>query len=105
MYASIHTPDFPSSHATLLDCASAFSPRVEDTSENTVVFDIDGLERLFGSTAAIAEQLNQQLQSLGFTANIAIAANPDAAMCASRGFAGITIMETSTEAKRLKGLR
>jgi protein ImuB len=104
MYASIHTPDFPSSHAALLDCASAFSPRVEDTSENTVVLDIDGLERLFGSAAAIAEQLNRQLKNLGLTANIAIAVNPDAAVCASRGFPGITILETSSEAKRLKPL-
>ncbi len=104
MYASIHTPDFPSSHAAVLDCASAFSPRLEDTADNTVVLDLDGLERLFGSTTVIAEQLKRQLLNLGFTANIAIAANPDAAVCASRGFTGITIIETSTEARRLKDL-
>ena len=109
MYAAIHTPEFPavssSGHAALLDCASAFSPRVEDTSANTVLLDIEGLDRLFGSTAELAQQLKRQLSELGLMANVAIASNPDAAECASRGFAGITVIDAGTEAKRLKDLR
>src|SRR4029434_8857592 len=108
MYAAIHIPDGPansSGHASLLDCASAFSPRVEDTATNTILLDIEGLDRLFGSAAELAQQLNLQLSKLGFTANIAMASTPDAAECAARGFTGITIMEPGSEAKRLKVLR
>src|ERR1041385_5439651 len=46
-----------SAHAALLDCANAFSPRVEDTAVDTVVIDLEGLERLFGSHHEIAAQI------------------------------------------------
>ena len=104
MYAAIHTPESSSAQAALLDCASAFSPRVEDTAAGTVVLNIEGLHRLFGSAAELAKQLNRQLSELGLTANIAMASNPDAAVCAARGFAGITVMEPGAEAKQLKNL-
>src|SRR5262249_32354243 len=42
----------------LLDCASAFSPRIEDTAAGTVILDVEGLERLFGSAAELSQNLS-----------------------------------------------
>jgi protein ImuB len=107
MFACIHVRDpraALSAHASLLDCASAFSPRVEDTAAGTVVLDIEGLEHLFGSTEELGQHLQGYVAALGIAVNIGIASNPDAAMCAARGWPGITIIERGTEAARLKTL-
>jgi protein ImuB len=107
MFACMHIPDSrlaASSQAALLDFASAFSPRVEDTSPGIVVLDIEGLDRLFGSTAELGERLLDYASSLGTSIHIGIASNPDAAVFAARGWAGITILKTGTESTRLKDL-
>lgn len=100
----------------LLDCARAFSPRVEDTtrhsadsedkekSSDTVILDITGLERLFGAPAKIARRIASHVLTMGLEANVAIAGNPDSAMHAARGFPGITIIVHGTEARRLGSL-
>jgi len=107
MFACIHVPDpraAASTHASLLDCASAFSPRVEDTTPGTVILDIEGLQHLFGSTAELAQHLKDYVSALGSPVHLGIASNPDAAMCAARGWSGTTILERGTEAARLKNL-
>jgi len=91
-------------HAALLDCAQAFSPRVEDTAADTVVLDIAGLERLFGPPAKLAQDLARRAAELGLEANVAVAANPDAAVHAARGFAGVTIIPAGKQAERLGSL-
>ncbi|MBI2149221.1 MAG: hypothetical protein HYU27_01270 [Acidobacteria bacterium] len=91
-------------HAALLDCAGAFSPRVEDTAPGTVVFDLEGLERLFGSYSEIAAKVAEQASGHGLEANVAVASNADAAICAARGFAGVTVLNRATESKRLGDL-
>jgi protein ImuB len=100
----------------LLDCAHAFSPRVEDTNQqipssdgkprpgNTIILDIDGLDRLFGSPAMIARELSARVSKMGLTANIGIACNPDAAMHIARGFSGVTVIPPGKEAERLESL-
>jgi len=100
----------------LLDCAHAFSPRVEDTNQqipssdgkprpgNTIILDIDGLDRLFGSPAMIARELSARISKMGLTANIGIACNPDAAMHIARGFSGVTVIPPGKEAERLESL-
>jgi len=70
----------------------------------TVVLDLEGLERLFGSYSEIAEKVAEQVRAGGLQANIAVASNPDAAVCAARGFSGITVMARGTEARRLRDL-
>src|SRR4030095_3987918 len=104
MFACIYVPNFSGETELLLSCAQAFSPRVENTAPGTVVFDLEGLERLFGSYSEIAEQVAEQVRVRGIQANIAVASNVDAAICAARGFAGITILNYGDEAKRLSGL-
>jgi len=91
-------------HAALLDCAQAFSPRVEDTAADTIVLDIAGLERLFGPPAKLAQDLARRVSELGLEANVAVAANPDAAILAARGFAGITVIPPGKQAELLGSL-
>src|SRR5688572_3884312 len=105
MFACIYVPDScGEGQAALLDCANNFSPRVENTAPGTLVFDLEGLERLFGSYSRIAEQISEQVRTRGIQANIAVASNPDAAICAARGFAGISVLNRGTEAKRFASL-
>ena len=91
-------------HTALLDCAQAFSPRVEDTAADTVVLDIAGLERLFGPPAKLAQSLVQRAAELGLAVNVGVSANPDAAIHAARGFAGITVIPPGKQAERLSEL-
>lgn len=103
-------------HDALLDCAHAFSPRVEDTNRrsqnsaiqekpaDTVILDVAGLDRLFGPAAKIARSLDSRVSRMGLAANIAIAGNPDAAMHAAQGFSGVTVIVPGTEAERLAAL-
>ncbi|HWY70233.1 MAG TPA: DNA polymerase Y family protein [Terriglobales bacterium] len=103
-------------YSALLDCTYAFSPRVEDSSRrtanpddktkssDTVILDITGLERLFGSPSIIARRIRSHVSTMGLAASVAIAGNPDSAMYAARGFSGMTIIVPGTEAKRLGSL-
>jgi protein ImuB len=103
MFACIYIPNASAeTDQALSACASAFSPRVEMVSTGTVVFDVEGLERLFGSYSQIAEKIREDLGKNGD--RIALAANADAAICAARGFPGITILNRGTEAARLSDL-
>jgi protein ImuB len=76
-----------SSHAALLDVAHAFTPRVEDTRPGRLLLDLAGLERLYGPEAAMARELASRVSAVGLECNIGVAANPDAAMHATCGFA------------------
>ncbi len=93
-----------SAHAALLDCACAFSPRVEDTAAEAVVLDLEGLERIFGPPAKIACDLLCRCSEMGLQANVAVASNPDTALLAARGFAGVTIIPAGKEGERLGDL-
>jgi protein ImuB len=93
-----------SAHAALLDCARAFSPRIEDTAIDTVLLDLEGLERLLGPASQIARQALDRAEELGLKIHIATAANPDTAILAARGFSGITLIPTGEEAERLAKL-
>ena len=80
--------------AALLECAGAFSPRVEDQSSDsyfTCVIDIAGTETLFGSPDALGESLEKKTKALGIQASIAISSNFHAARCLARGHSGIGI--------------
>jgi protein ImuB len=125
-------------HRALLDCAYAFSPRVEDTKfrhvlrqgsslianrivtspdsfaatllvrgdghgtiGDTVILDIEGMDRLFGSPQEIGQRLQQLASQLGLEVNVGIAANPEAATLAARGFPGVTLLPAGSESERL----
>ena len=51
MYACIHSPG---NQPLLIECARGFSPYIEETSPDTVVFDVRGLESLYGPPPQLA---------------------------------------------------
>ncbi len=98
-------------HAALLDCAWTISPRIEEAKNGsetdlpgTVVLDIAGCEKLFGSQQKIADDLKRIAAEVGLEANVSIAGNPEAAICAARGFAGVTLIPPGKEADYLSPL-
>jgi nucleotidyltransferase/DNA polymerase involved in DNA repair len=93
-----------SAHTALLECAKSFSPRVEDTQPETVIFDISGTERLLGSPAQLARKVTARASAFGLEANVAIASNVDAATLAARGFSGVTVIAPGKEEDRLQHL-
>jgi protein ImuB len=97
-------PQETSAHAALLDCAQSFSPEVEDTSPGAVLLNLAGLEPLLGPLPKIARDLAWRVSQMGLEANIAVAANPDAALLAARGFFGVTLIPEGREAERLGDL-
>jgi protein ImuB len=84
--------------------AIEFSPVVEQTAPDTVTFDVSGLDRLFGLPQDIAAAIVRRSKELGVQASIALAGNPDAAICAARGFTGVSILPHGDEAKFLAPL-
>jgi len=98
MYACLH------GQGDLTVLASEFSPLVERTAADTVAFDVSGLERLFGMPQEIVQAIRRRAAERGVQASLALAMNPDAAICASRGFAGVSIVPQGDEAKFLGSL-
>jgi protein ImuB len=88
----------------LINCGNSFSPRVESTCTGTVILDLSGTEKLFGSSENIARKISVTAAEQGFDLRVAIAANPDTAMYAARGFVGITIVPPHQEAEYLGAL-
>ena len=93
-----------SAHSALLDCAQSFSPAVEDSACDTVLLNLSGMESLFGSVPQISRAIADRAATLGLSANIAAASNPDAALLAARGFPGVTVISTGKEAEQLGSL-
>ena len=98
-------------HAALLDCAWTISPRVadrlrgdEEKHSGTVALDIGGCEKLFGTSDKIASDLKRVTERIGLDANIAVAGNVEAAICAAQGFSGITVIPDGSERTRLGSL-
>jgi protein ImuB len=96
--------DDDSAQAVLIDCAFSFSPRIEVTGPGTIIIDLAGLERLLGTGKTIAQLVLGEATKRGFESNVSIAANPDAAHYAARGFKGITVIDPGDEARRLSTL-
>ena len=93
-----------SAHAALLDCAQLFSPCIEDAGCDTIILDLAGMESLFGPLPKIAHDIARRASDFGFEANVAVAANPDAAVIAARGFPRVTVIAQGTEAEQLGSL-
>ena len=95
MFACLHGT------GNLAAVAFDFSPLVEQTAPDTVTCDAAGLDRLFGAAQELAAAIARRAAETGARAAIALAANPDAAICAARGFSGISIVPQGDEAKFL----
>src|SRR5579871_6005343 len=100
MYASL----FANSDATgraLYDIAAQFSPMIEEIDTRLVVFDVAGNSHLIGAPTDIADAIYKTALKQGITANVAIAQNPDAALCAAQFIEGITVIPSGREAEYL----
>jgi protein ImuB len=69
-----------------------------------VVLDLEGLERLFGSHHEIANLIQDEARARSLPISIGIASNPDTAIHAARGWAGVTIIQTGAEEETLRTL-
>ena len=75
-----------------MSLALAFSPIVEQTCSDTVVFSIAPLRKLIGSPHQIASEICRAGYEHKLEANLAIASNPDTAILLARHFAGVTLV-------------
>jgi len=72
--------------AALVNFAGRFCPRVESTCPGAVILDLAGTEKLLGPWEKAARTMNTQAEEMGLEILIAMAANPDTAFLAARGF-------------------
>ena len=102
MFAAIYSYSIKP-EVSLADFAYAFSPAVEETATNTVVIDVEGCELLFGSAYELGKDVIKTAShsphqgGLESKVNVAIAANPDAAIHAARFCKGITFTAPGEE--------
>ncbi len=102
MFAGIHAHNL-SDALSLAEFAYSFSPFVEEVWPGTVVIDVEGCGLCFGSpyelATIIAKQAcaSKQTGGLETRVNVALAANPDAAIHAARRCAGITFTTSGEE--------
>ena len=88
---------------SLAEFAYAFSPLVEEIAPDTVVIDVEGCALLFGSSYELANEIAKQAKvskesgGIGCKVNVALAANPDAAIHAAKYFKGITFISPGEE--------
>lgn len=94
----------------LLECAGAFSPRIEDHREDTALLcgiDIAGTRSLFGPPELLAQSLLQRVRSLGISARVIVSDNFHAAACLAKGpmaRSPIQVIPPQNEAEALSGL-
>ena len=85
------------------DFAYSFSPLIEETRANTVVLDVEGCELLFGSAYQLAREIAERSKKsktdggLQTNGNVALAANPDAAIHAATYLKGVTFVAPGEE--------
>jgi protein ImuB len=102
MFAGIYAQNLADG-LSLAEFAYSFSPFVEEVWPDTVVIDVEGCGLCFGSpyelATIIAKQAGASQQAGGLEArvNVALAANPDAAIHAARGCRGITFTSSGEE--------
>jgi protein ImuB len=80
-----------------------FSPYVERSAPNAVNFDASGLDRLFGLPQDVAAAVARRAKERSLKVHIAIASNPDTAICAASAFTGVSVVPYGDEAKFLAG--
>src|SRR6266498_4924834 len=89
--------------SSLAEFAYAFSPLVEETASDIVVIDVEGCALRFGSSYELANEIGKQAKQskeqggLGCKVNVALAANPDAAIHAAKFCRGVTFTAPGEE--------
>lgn len=99
MFAGIHLQSGLAEHLPVL--ARQFANGYEQLDEETIVFSVAGLGRLFGPAPQLAAEIARQGEMLGVAGNIAMARHPDTAALAARHCAGVTILPPGQEGEIL----
>jgi protein ImuB len=102
MYACLHHPG--GCCEQLLGLAAEFSPLIEQTEADTLMFSIDPLRKLLGSPHQIASEICRAGYERKLEANLAVASNPDTAILLARHFAGVTLVTPGQERFKLASL-
>ncbi len=103
MYACLHqTTGSPGTD--LLSLALEFSPAVEQTEPQIIVFSITPLRKLIGSPHQIASEICRSGYERKLQANLAVAANPDTAILLARNLLGVTLVTPGEEHLKLAPL-
>jgi protein ImuB len=98
LFACLHVPgNLP----LAIECARVFSLYIEENPPDTVIFDMRGLESLYGPPEVLAREIGRRI---GVPASLAIASNPDTAMHAAHGIRGVTVIAPGREAEALAPL-
>jgi len=105
MFVCIHGQQLPaevSGTHSLAEFAYTFSPLVEETTPNTVVIDVEGCALRYGSSYELANEIAKQAKlkepaGLSCRVNVALAANPDAAIHAAKFCRGVTFTAPGEE--------
>jgi protein ImuB len=107
MYASLYVKDggYSNRFLPLVNLAQRFSPQVEaNQSGNSVTFSIAPLRKLIGSPHQIAAEICRAGYEHNLAANLALAANPDAAILLARHFMGVTLVTPGDERLKLASI-
>ena len=102
MYACLYGPG--SGAEALFDLALEFSPYLEQTSADTILFCIDPLRKLLGSPYQIASDISRAGFERKLQASMAIASNPDTAILLARHCRGVTLVPPGEEQRKLAPL-
>ena len=97
-------PTEQAARTVLLECASQFSPRIEEIFTDCAcgfVLDIAGTERLFGPPMQLAQSLRSTIVVAGFRASVCICSNFDAARIKAESTRGITVIPAGSEASAI----
>lgn len=95
--------------AVLLECAGAFSPRVEECGEAAAflcIMDIAGTQNLFGPPEMLAKSLRQRVRALGISAQVTVSSNFHASGCLAKGLtrSALQVVPQGKEATALSAL-
>ena len=90
--------------STLLALARDFSPRIERTGQECVVFDASGLVRLVGDARAIGHAIVNTARERGLDVRVALASTRTAARLAVTGGSALTVIPPGQERPALAGL-
>lgn len=101
MYACLHIPALAGDEEALFQLALQFSPAVERTASDTVVFSITPLRRLMGPPQQVAAEICRLGNERKLQARLAIAAQPDTSILLARHYPGVTFAMAGEERSRL----
>lgn len=107
LYATLYASTLQSSEEPgedLLQLGHEFSPAVERTAPDTIVFSISPLRKLIGSPHQIASEICRLGYERKLQANLAIASNPDTAILLARNLVGVTLVTPGEERLKLAPL-